>query len=70
MVCESSVFVFKAILDIFYISNSPLARLNEFALTFEVKSGEGQGKKRLEIVEFVEWDIANVGQFDIGLKKD
>ncbi len=37
---EPSVFVFKAMLDIFYISNNLLMRLNEFALIFGVKSGE------------------------------
>jgi len=40
MAYEPFVFVFKIILDIFYISNGPLIRLNEFALTFGVKSGE------------------------------
>ncbi len=35
-----SVFIFKAMLDIFYIFNSPLVRLDEFVLTFKVKSKE------------------------------
>ena len=37
---EPSVFVLKAMLDIFYVSNSPLAHLDKFALTFGIKSGE------------------------------
>jgi len=41
IVYEPFVFVFKVILDIFYISNSPLAHLDKFALTFGIKSGEG-----------------------------
>src|SRR6266699_1111356 len=40
MACEPSVFVLKAMLDIFCVSNGPLTRLDEFALTFGVKSGE------------------------------
>ena len=36
-----SVFVFKIMLDIFCISNGPLVRLDEFVLTFGVKSEEG-----------------------------
>src|SRR6266699_1403519 len=41
MAYEPSVFGFKAMLEIFCVSNGPLARLDEFALTFGVKSGEG-----------------------------
>ena len=41
MVYEPSVFVLKAILDIFCISNGPLTYLDEFALTFGIKSREG-----------------------------
>jgi len=37
---KSFIFVFKVILDIFYISNGPLIYLDEFALTFEIKSGK------------------------------
>ncbi len=40
IVCELSVFVFKAILNIFYVFNGPLVRLDEFVLTFGVKSRE------------------------------
>jgi len=40
MAYEPSVFVLKAILDIFCISNGPLTYLDEFALTFGIKSGE------------------------------
>ena len=36
-----SVFVFKAMLDIFCISNGPLVRLDEFVLTFGIKSEKG-----------------------------
>ncbi len=38
--CELSIFIFKVILDIFYVSNNLLIYLDEFALTFGVKSGE------------------------------
>ena len=41
IIYEPSVFVFKAMLDIFCVSNSLLVRLDEFALTFGIKSGEG-----------------------------
>ena len=40
MAYKPSVFMLKAMLDIFCVSNGPLARLDEFALTFGVKSGE------------------------------
>jgi len=40
MVYEPFVFVFKIILDIFYVFNGLLACLDEFALTFGIKSGE------------------------------
>ena len=40
MVYKLSVFVFKAMLDIFCIFNNLLTRLDEFALTFGIKSGE------------------------------
>ena len=52
--CELFIFVFKVVFDIFYVSNSPLIYLDEFALAFKIKSREGQGKKRLGAVELVE----------------
>ncbi len=40
IIYEPSVFIFKAMLDIFYIFNGPLMCLDEFALTFGIKSEE------------------------------
>src|SRR6266566_9378207 len=40
MAYKPSVFILKAMLDIFYVSNSPLTHLDEFALTFGIKSGK------------------------------
>ncbi len=61
MLYEPAVFIFKEMFEIFNVSNDVLVRLDEFFVVFWVKAGKCKEKERLKAVEFIQWDVADIG---------